>query len=243
MRPEEKAQIPAKHALLVNKKLYCMNKKTYTVQIPSPSLKMSSLFEYLCQAGSRIHQDRKSAVLVLLGSTASPRVPWAPPGGAPLESPVLCPAPLATSVPGRVQTVSLFPAPKAPTAPTTVSPQLVKTQKLNYLSIVWLLGLILIVNDLLRQVFGGVTLQGFNQIWFSHSGEVIWPVYNKIKLFHDSQNFLEMILLDLVDFNTLTPLAVCSHLRDMVIDPTWQVACFAIWTEVKAVNLCWQVSA
>lgn len=42
---------------------------------------------------------------------------------------------------------------------------------------------------------------------------------------------------------TLTLLAVCNHLRDMLIDLTWQVASFTVWTEVKAVNLCLQVSA
>lgn len=130
MRLEEKAKITAKHALLVNKKLYFMNLTLQnSVHIPSPSLKMSSLFECLCQAGSRIYPARKSVIPVLLGSTASPKV-LAPPGGAPLESPALCPAQLATSVPGRVQIVSLFLAPKAPTAPATVSPPQVKTQNL-----------------------------------------------------------------------------------------------------------------
>lgn len=52
-----------------------------------------------------------------------------------------------------------------------------------------------------------------------------------------------MIFLNLVCFKTLTLLAVCNHLRDMMIDLTWQVACFAVWTEVNAVNLCLQVSA
>lgn len=173
-----------------------------TIQIPSPSLKMSSMFEWLCQAGSRICRARESVIPVLLGSTASPWVP---------APPALCPAQLATSVPGRVQTVSLSPAPKAPTAPVRVSPPQVKTKKLCEkreqvelsCTIVWLFSclkriwrLIRTVNDLLRQMFCGVTLDGFIQLLMiflqtiekKKSEEIISPVFNKIKQFQDFQN-------------------------------------------------------
>lgn len=79
----------------------------------------------LNQAGSRIYRAKQSVIPALLGSTASTRVA-APPWEALLESPALCPARPATYVPGRIQTVTLFPAPKAPTAPATVSPPQVK---------------------------------------------------------------------------------------------------------------------
>lgn len=52
-----------------------------------------------------------------------------------------------------------------------------------------------------------------------------------------------MILLKLFCSQTWTLVAVCNHLRHLMIDLTWQVACFAAWTEVKAVHLCLQVSA
>jgi len=81
----------------------------------------------LLQAGSRTCRAKPSVTHVLPGSTARTRAA-APPGGAPLESPALCRAHPATSVPGRVQTVNLFPAPKAPTAPATGSPPQVDTQ-------------------------------------------------------------------------------------------------------------------
>lgn len=90
-------------------------------KVPSASLKICTLFECLCQAGSRIYQARLSVIPVLRGSSARSTLP-APPGGAPLESPALCPAQLATSVLGRIQTVCLSPALEAPTAPARVSP-------------------------------------------------------------------------------------------------------------------------
>lgn len=113
MRLEEKTKITASHARLVNKKLCCMNLTLF--------LKTSSLFVCLCQAGSRSYQARESVIHVLLGSTARPWVP---------APPALCPAQQATSVLRGVLTVSLSPAPKAPTAPVGVSPPQVRSQNL-----------------------------------------------------------------------------------------------------------------
>lgn len=90
-------------------------------------MKMSLVFECLPQAGSRIYQAKKSVIRVLLDFTVSPRVP-VPPGGAPVESPALFLVQLATSVPERVQTVSLSPALRAPTVPARVSQQQVVTR-------------------------------------------------------------------------------------------------------------------
>lgn len=89
-----------------------------SVQIyPSALLKMFSLFKCLCQARSRTYQAKESVIPVLLGSTA-----WVPAIAG------LFPAQLATSAPGIVQTVSLSPAPRAPTAPIRVSPTQVKNR-------------------------------------------------------------------------------------------------------------------
>lgn len=114
MRLQERVKMTVNHARSVKHE-----KLTWLcVHFPSSSPKMSQLFECFHQAGFRSYRARKHVILALLASTVSPWVP------------ALCPARLVTSVPQRVQTVSLSPAPKGPTAPVKVSPPLVKSQNL-----------------------------------------------------------------------------------------------------------------
>lgn len=89
-----------------------------------------------------------------------------------------------------------------------------------------------------RQKFCDVTLGVFSQLYWLFKPDFPLDKRTLKKAMQSDSSTTKWNSLQI-----LTLLAVCNRLRDTVIDLTWQVACFAVWTEVRAVNLCLQVSA